>query len=171
MAEDAKAIAETIALISAAGFFVYKIIEGYFYVDLSLSVSSTRSHSTDGADLLVITAKLKKGSRGSIRLHDMQARLTYGEQVQCRTFVGFHRQSYTTAPVGCTDRKVVNWDKLSESRPLLRLPPNEETEFSCYAEVPKRAVCIVEVAVLGGRENPWSGLGQWKASHVSTPLT
>jgi hypothetical protein len=167
--EDVKAIAETIALISAAGFFIYKIYDGYFFVDLSLSISSKRSHSTDEADLLVITVKLKKGSRGSIRLHDVQAKLSYDEQVQSRAFVGFHRQSYKTDPVGHTDRKTVNWDKLSVSTPLLRLPPDEKTEFSCYAEVPKRAVCIVEVAVLG-RERSWRGLGQWKASHVSAPL-
>lgn len=169
--EEAKAVAETIALACAAGFFIYKVAAGYLYGDLSLSISSTRPHSIDDADLLTITAKLKKGGRGSILLHDVQARLTYDGQVQNQNprFVGFLRQSYKTERVGCTDRKIVNWDKLSESAPLLRLTASEETEFSCCAKVPKGAVCVVEVAVLG-QVRPGSPVSQWKASHVSTPM-
>jgi hypothetical protein len=39
--ESAKAVAETIALACAAIFFVYKLISGYLYVEMCLSISST----------------------------------------------------------------------------------------------------------------------------------
>ena len=167
-AAAAKNIAETLAIASAAIFFAYKAISGYLYVDMSLALSSGRSRLTDAEDVLVITLRLKKGGRGSVRIHDVQARVSCGPTHQILTFVGFHRLSYTTEPVTSIERKVINWRKLSENQPLLRLPPDEETEFSCWCRVPTSAICNVEVAVLG-RERSWFGIGQWKASLVSTP--
>src|ERR1700730_17948874 len=64
-AEEAKDIAETIALVSAAGFFIYKAVSGYLYIDMSLTISSERSHASDHEDLLAVTARLKKGSRAA----------------------------------------------------------------------------------------------------------
>jgi hypothetical protein len=83
-------------------------------------------------------------------------------------FAGFHRLSYTSDRTTSVERKVVNWSKISETQPLLRLPPDEETEFSCCFRVPTQAICVVEVAVLG-RERSWFSIGQWRASHVSPP--
>jgi|ERR1051325_3588399 hypothetical protein len=166
--EQVKDIAETIALASAAGFFIYKAVSGYLYVDMSLAVSSQRSSANQDEDLLAITAHLKKGSRGSVRIHDAQARVTFDGGQQTMPFAGFHRLSYTTDRTGSVDRKVLDWSKRSETQPLLRLPPDEATEFSCCFRVPKHVICVVEVAVLG-RERSWFRLGQWRASHVSTP--
>ena len=167
--EDAKAIAETIALVSAAAFFIYKVVAGYLYVELSLAVSTTRTHLDSEIDLLVISAKLKKGSRGSVRLHDAQAKITYDKMVKYIPFLGIHRLSYVSGLLSSTDRKTINWDKSSKSSPLLRLPPNEETEFSCHIQVPRTAVCDIEIAILG-QVRSWFGIGQWKASHVSAPM-
>jgi hypothetical protein len=140
----------------AAAFFAYKAIAGYFYVQMSLSVSSDRVRTHPDKDILVVVAKLKKGDRGSVRLHDAQARITYDGQSQAVSFVGIHRLSVTTDRTTKGERRVVRWDKLSESQPLLRLPPDEETEFSCHAEVPKDAICVVEVTILG-QERSWAG--------------
>jgi hypothetical protein len=169
-AEDTKAIAETVALTCAAVFFLWKVISGYLHVELGLSISSSRTPQLNGNDLLVVTAKLNKGARGSVRLHDVQVRLTFDGTVLTKPLIGFHRQSYRTETIGSTKRGVISWDKPSSSAPLLRLSPDEETEFSCYAEIPKPTVCVIELAVLG-RESSWLGFSQWRASHVSTPTT
>lgn len=167
--EDIKAIAETVALASAALFFIYKLVAGYLYVELSVALTTTRTHIDPANDLLVITAKLKKGSRGSIRIHDAQARVVYDGTVKLVQFIGIHRLSYVSGKLGSTDRKSINWNISSKSSPLLRLPPNEETEFSCSTQVPRTAICEIEIAILG-RERSWFGIGQWKASNVSAPM-
>lgn len=168
--ENVKAIAETAALCSAAIYFIYKAVYGYLYVEMSLSLAVERAHKDDYTDWVIVMAKIKKGCRGSVRIHDAQARITYGSATQCVQFVGFHRLSYTTELMGKTKRKKINWTQMSRSAPLLRLPPNEETEFSCYAEVPHDAICTIEAAILG-QERSWFGIGQWRASHISEPRT
>jgi len=165
--EAAKPLAETGALVCAAIYFGYKTLVGYFYIDLCLSISSSRTASTTESDTLVIIATLKKGSRGSVCIHDLQARVTCNGSAQLIPFVGFHRLSYVTAPIRSVDRKAISWS-LSESAPLLRIPPDEQAQFSCYTHVPKDAICVVEVAVLG-RELKWRRVAQWRASHVSAP--
>jgi hypothetical protein len=166
--EDVKAIAETVALGCAAVFFIYKFVSGYLYVDMSLSIALDRSRKDVSTDWIVVTATIKKGSRGSVRIHDAQARVSYDGRTQLMQFVGFHRLSYATEMLGKMERKRVDWTRLSKSAPLLRLPPNEETEFSCYAEIPGDAICTVEATILG-RERSWFGIGQWRASRVSVP--
>jgi hypothetical protein len=191
--EDIKAIAETFALICAAILFLYKWKEGYDYVNLSLSVSSVRSHLSADKDLLVIRAKLKKGSRASVSIHEAQARLTWDGNTDHTPvpFVGIHRLSYkpseekplTYKPSesalmalfsrlgdgpSLKERKTINWDKISDTA-LIRLSPNDEAEFSCHRTIPRNAICAVEVAVLGQVRSS-SRFSQWKASHVSTPM-
>ena len=163
-------ILEILTFVGTTGFVAYKLYVGYFYVDLSLSLSSSRSHSIGDVSILVITAKLKKGPQGSIRIHDMQAKVSCDGHVQFTPFVGFHRMSYCTAPLGDEDdRRLVDWSVTSGSAPLLRLPPGEEAEFSCFVRIPKDAVCIIEAAVIGRERRHFSGVGQWKASQVSVP--
>lgn len=166
-ADIAKNVTGALALLCGFVFFAYKAIAGYLFVDLTLAVTTRRTASHSGGDHLVIMAILKKGARGSVRIHDAQARVTWDGGREEVRFVGIHRQSYDIDTEN-RQRKIISWDRRSVKQPLLRLPPDEQAEFSCHLPVPSGVVCEIEVTVLG-RERPWFGVGQWKASHISTP--
>src|SRR5579871_6083701 len=73
-AENLKNFSEAAGIVGGAGYLAYRVIAGYFRVDLCLSVS-TRRLSRPNDDVIAITARLKKGARGSLRLQDVQARV------------------------------------------------------------------------------------------------
>lgn len=163
--EHPKDFAEIVALASAALFFLYKAITGYLRANLSLSVRCVRLSSGDrSTDRLAISMHIAKGTNGSVALHDASARITVDGQTQVHSFPGTLRSERVK---GC-QRSSINWSKIDESSPLLKLVPGEETELALLVLIPSSAICLIEVAVLGRRV---SGLtfGQWKASAVSTP--
>jgi hypothetical protein len=168
ISETVKAIVESIAFGCAGGFFIWKIYSGYQVVNLSLGLKCQRTARNADTDFLVVSATLTKGERGSLEVHDAQARFTIGDQVQTVPFVSFERSSYTTELLPAGKRHVIDWSKRSKSSPFLRLTPGESSCFSCHVELPKQQMCFIEVAVLGkqaGRD--W--VGQWKATYVSVP--
>jgi hypothetical protein len=168
--QDLAYIAQFAALLGAALFFGYKALTGYLRINLSLSIECQRQkNQTKGTDTLAIVVHLKKGENGSLTLHDAQARIKYGEQIDLRSFGGLERSSANTMNFGEGQRKTLDWSSLDNSSPLLKLIPGEEVQLSIIHEVPTDAVCLIEVAVLGERTNSPS-LGQWKASNVSLPL-
>jgi hypothetical protein len=171
IAEGVKNVAEALALVCAACFFIYKLIAGYLFTDLSVKVEAGRCRILGEYDVLVITATLKKGERGSVQIHDAQVRISYDNVTQDAEIIpmlGFLRLSYGTENLGKKERQFIKW-KISETAPLLRIPPNEEAQFSCHTRVHPNAICSMELVVLG-RE--WSGLrvGQWRSSQVCAPL-
>jgi hypothetical protein len=167
MLEHLKDVAETAALACAAVYFGYRARIGYFRVNLSLSVSSSREQCSQSEDWLVVALKLAKGPNGSLTLHDAQARVTWTGGSRILAFPGIARSSFDTSSVPY-DRRVVSWDRVSAGSPLLKIVPGEETELAVHCEVPRQEVCNIEIVVLGQQthRNP---IGQWKASHVSLP--
>lgn len=168
---DTRDLLEVFALFAATLFFFYRFITGYFITNLSLSVTSFRqgSHS-GGKDFLVVVAKLSKGERGSLSIHDAQVEVSWNGGKMQKPLIGIDRRSFTTDRSGSTERKVIDFGRGSKKAPFLRLTPGEETHFSCYLEVPSESVCSVDVIVLG--QNPASSLvGQWRASTISMPMT
>jgi hypothetical protein len=168
IAETIKAIVESIAFGCAGGFFVWKIRSGYQVVNLSLDLQCHRVARAADIDLLVVSVTVTKGDRGSLEVHDVQARFTIRDQVRTAAFAGFERSSFTTESLPAAERHVINWSKPSKSSPFLRLTPGESTSFSCHVEVPKSETCFIEVAVLG-KQASGKKVGQWKATHVSVP--
>jgi hypothetical protein len=165
--EHAKQIAEILALLAAGCFFTYKAITGYLRVNLSLTVGEKREALDEARDYLVIRVHLKKGSNGSLSIHDLRALVTYQGRTQDIVFPGTKRSSYRTEPNGI--RRTIDWSKLSESSPLLKLVPDEEIDLCAVCEVPKNALCEIDVGLLGKRI-AGSAYGQWKTSCVSLPL-
>jgi ligand-binding sensor domain-containing protein len=162
----AKDLAECLAFLSAAVFFLYKVGAGYLKVDLSMSAKCDRHHTAhQSKDNLVIHVHLKKGPNGSLALHDAKARVMYQDSHIEVAFPGIRRSSFEPAPDGA-GRKI-NW-KVSKTSPLLRMIPGEETELTTVCEVPSGEVCKIEIVILG-KTDVWSRFGQWKASCVSLP--
>jgi hypothetical protein len=187
--EHGKALAEIVALVCTGGFFFCKFCLGYFFANLSLGISIERKHSNQpGRDYLSVTAKLEKGDRGSIQIHDAQARVlhlpgSFAQELDPVALQGFERLSNKPETEGDFERRTINGSKRRETSPFLRLTPGENAEFSCLFEVPRNEACIVEVAILGNEQwwvsqiKKWrslgrkSGMGQWRSSSVSLPIS
>lgn len=77
-AEIAKNFAEALGIIVGGGYFLYRSSRGAFTHNLSLCVECTRTNipRTD-SDCLTITAKLSKGERFTVELHDAQVRVRW----------------------------------------------------------------------------------------------
>ena len=161
-----KDLAEVAALVCAAFFFGYKAYTGYLVTNLSLAVQCQRQKSRcGGLDHLAVNVTIRKGANASLTLHDVQARISYANEVEVFPIVGFERCDWR--PNGFRSR--LDWSQTRSSSPLMRLVPGEETQLSVHCEVPSKAACLVEVAVLGQRTRH-SRFGQWRASNVSLPL-
>lgn len=144
---DAKDWSEAFAWVSAGGLFLYKTVSGYLISNLTLSVSCERKNAGIGVDFLVVRATLKKGDRGAVALHDATAQVSPAApgETNSKTLAGISRLSS-----GPSDTrgilKIVN--STSQKKPLLNLPPGEETMFSEYLKIPASEPCIVTVTVL-----------------------
>jgi hypothetical protein len=167
-AETAKAVVETIAFGCAGWFFIWKWRSGYQVVNLTLELQCQRTARDADTDLLVVSATMRKGDRGSLEVHDAQARFTFGDQVRILSFVGFERSSFVTKSLPQSERYEINWSKRSENSPFLQLTPGESSCVSCYIDLPKKQTCFVEVAILG-KQSGGKAICQWKATCVSAP--
>jgi hypothetical protein len=186
-AEFVKNCAEALAIIvGGGGYFLYRSLRGAFTSNLSLSLSCARTKIPDTTeDWVAVKAKLSKGDRYSIELHDAQIRVSGpGVTTVCERFVGIDRRSYDTEPIkddkgnaiGKT-RKAIAFDRIAKSVPLLVLTPGEQTQFAHYVKVPSNSICTLEVVVVAKRwyhrwlrwEPNADKLGQWRASAVSMP--
>jgi hypothetical protein len=164
--DAAKVWAEFIAYGSAGVFLIYKILSGYFITDLSLKIGCERLIAQDTDDLSV-TAYLRKGEKGTIRIHDARARLSdvSGNVLGEKAMIGVNRLSYKTdASAGMN----VTFDRNART-PWLSLPPGDDTQFAVHFRVPSPAMaCVVEVVILGRKL--WGGrVAQWRASAISFP--
>ena len=125
--DKAKELAEFLALVSAAVFFLYKAYTGYFRVNLSLSLACQRRPNNGKADdTLVLSLRMKKGVNGSLTLHDVAARVSDGQSTRIIHFVGIAR-SGMRLPEGPNGRATIDWSQPAKS-PFLKLIPDEEVE-------------------------------------------
>jgi hypothetical protein len=152
--------------LSAAAFFAYKVITGYLIVNVSVSAKTQRGRGTDTMDYLAIAATLKKGSHGSLELHDARTQVSWTGGSQERELIGIERLSFRTEQ-GHRRKRVV-FASGSEAAPFLRLTTEEEATFSTLVEVPASAPCVVQIAMTGIRTGGWR-VGQWRTSMVSLP--
>jgi hypothetical protein len=166
-----ESIAKTLGFFAAAVFFIYKAISGYLITNMSVKLDFNRQRSAKNeTDYLVVAASVSKGDRGSVNIHDAQARLRYdSSESSLAPLLGLERLSYKTVRLKDEEQQQIDWDKRSESSPFLRLSPGEEAEFACCWEVPSKAACKVEVVFIGKRLRG-KRLGQWRSSGVSLPI-
>ncbi|HAM41435.1 MAG TPA: hypothetical protein DCP69_08895 [Candidatus Omnitrophica bacterium] len=132
--EIAKVTTQVLAFLGAAAFFAYKAITGYLIVNVSLSAKIERGRGTDAMDYLAIAATVKKGSHGSLELHDARTHVSWTGGSQERELIGFERLSFRTEQG--LERKRIVFASVSTKAPLLRLTPEEEATFSALVEVP-----------------------------------
>lgn len=167
----ANTIAQILGFLGAFVFFIYKVITGYFMVNVGISARGERSNATDTTDHLFVAVTIKKGSHASLMLHDARARFGWDGGSKEVELIGIHRLSFKTVQDGIT-RKCVTFDKLSKSAPLLRFTTDEEATFSGMTEVPCNKPCSIEVVILGIRHSiicRTKKVGQWRTSIIVFP--
>jgi hypothetical protein len=166
--EVAKVWAECFAYVSGGAFLIYKVLSGYFLTDLSLKISCER-FTLAGVDNLSVTATVKKGDKGAIRIHDARVRITdaVGTILHEKALIGTNRLSFNTDD---SARMTATFHRDSKT-PWLSLPPGDKTQFAAHFDVPLGIACLVEVVILG-KKLWWGGkAAQWRASAVSFPMT
>ena len=163
--EDAKNIAETAALISAGGFFLYRAFMGYFLPNVALGLACVRQNGLN-RDLVAIRVTVEKGGAGGIKLHDARAIVTVaGQPCQELELQGISRWTY--GPGSAPKFKRLQPNEKS-GNPRLNLSPGDRIQLAGACEVPAGAVVHVEVAILGRVLRSLS-MSQWKAADVVLP--
>jgi hypothetical protein len=164
---NVKILAEIVAYASGAAFFLWKLRSGYLIVNAAIKVDVNRVARDSTTDYLAVSATLLKRGIGSLILQDARARLTYSGTVVEVELAGYERLS-SRADAKVPSRTRLVFGTQSRTVPFLFLTPEEEATFSAYAEIPKSAPCLVEVAVSGKRVGR-QRVGQWRSSVVSLP--
>lgn len=152
--EDYKNIAEAVALVMAALFFLFKLVSGYLVSNLTLSVTCRRAKHprNPGQELLAVDLTLTKGDRESALLKKITITVTpQGKAAEAKQLQGLGIKG--------------------KSR-MIRLAAGEGTQFSEVWFIPRDSVCSVEVAVdarVGFVPVMLPLEAHWKASTVSLP--
>jgi len=159
------------ALLGAAGFFLFKAIQGYLILNLSLQLESRRvRHGL--SDLIAITLTLSKGDRGTVRLHDISVKATdlFGVVYQPKGPSGPPEERFSHQKPSATNPSVrIIWSQRSSRNPHLNLSPGETYQIEWVISTPSQIPIIIESAVLG-RARLWRRTGQWRATKISLPL-
>lgn len=171
--EHVKTLFEVAAYVAALIFFVYKAGTGYMITEMALTISCKRARCSRSDDHLAVVATLKKGKKGTLRLHDAQARiisLGAPPHTQIEDLISVERLTFrkdSTKWPWKTRRKIA-WTT-SRKKPFLNLAPGDQAQFACTCVVPATAPASVEVVVLAWR---WFSLkrSQWRSSAISLPL-
>ncbi len=162
-----KTVSQILAFLAGAGFFGYKLFCGYFFVNAGISARLERSTSTGADDYLTVSATMKKGSQGSLEIHDARARFTWSANSKEVKLVGFDRLAHRTDDEDPKRQRVV-FGQTSKSAPFLNLTTEEEATFSAMVQIPHGEPCTVEVVILGIRTGG-NRVAQWRTSVISIP--
>ncbi len=163
---------KVVALGGAACFFLYKLMAGWFIINMVMGIRTERAPVENTAsDHLAVTVTLDKGSTDSLHIQDIKVRIAeLGKDAASPQFrevpiSGFKRLAESS------DGGAALWAD-SGSPATIAISPGEKAEFATYAQVPHDKAVLVEVVVLGDRflSRAWNGFSnQWRASAVSLP--
>lgn len=179
-----KDIGQIFAWTAAGIFFAYRFYTGWFHPDLSLSLACERKPFPPGTastsiDFLTVLATVKKGPNMSIRLVDLQARVTFDGKSLEKRFEGIERRSFKLQNArGSFAVQEVDWEGTPVIGPhYLSLAPGDETQFAALFEVPSDTICTIKVLLFarkfipGRSQQSNSNLNphQWGAALISLP--
>ncbi|HTE26966.1 hypothetical protein [Flavitalea sp.] len=151
-----------VALVSAAGFFGWKIIAGWLIVNLEISIETTRQAIDDTNDLLAIKLLLKKGNTDALWLKDIAIKVQDTEgNMEVKHIIRF--DEYKSLSINKASQIV--WGSNIKSRKFT-IAPGEVFHFAKIEKVSFDKPLIIEAAVFGKRAFWWKGF-QWRASVAS----
>lgn len=173
-------IAKFVAAVVVFNFFMYKLLTGWLFINLSIKAEAERQKGIDGEDdHLKIKITLVKGVTDSVWLEDIQIRLSSVSQYAAQTAF----ENKIIRPINFKklhlnyDQRNGDCDAWNGSQDYLYvISSNAETFFSVYDTVPTEIPLSVEIVVLGSR--PFYSIGrtkrdkiQWRASLIVLPAT
>lgn len=139
-------IAQVLALMSVAGYFLYKNAAGWTDVTMSLNIVTHRvpDPADETQDILGITVKLKNGNTGKIRLSDAIAAIKYDTVTVEKALEGIVRYEIENG-------KAIYGKQATQSPPRTGLGPDQEMLLSTYVQVPTGSVCLIDVTIVAKR--------------------
>jgi len=160
ISEIVKNYAQVAAWAAGAAYFLFKAVQGYLVIDMSVAVRATRQNSAD-AEYLSVEVEMNKGSRGSFRLFDA---IILIEQDGAR-----QEERINVAHFGFTQTGRQLSIDLNRQKPTQYLAAGETMKVGRWFKVAKDRPCLVEVIILG------TGFGSLvvesrRASTVSLPI-
>jgi hypothetical protein len=156
--------AQVIALASAAVFFAMKAFQGWFSIDLQIDLQLKRRPAPgDTQDYLAVSATIRRGPQGTLRMHDAVARFTYGDRTEDQRVEVNRFSSMQTGRLTTIDLS------RSDIVPTLNFAPGDVTCLSTYAKVDRLEPCRVDVVFMGYKFGS-RRRAQWRASAISLPL-
>jgi hypothetical protein len=160
---DIKTVVEIIAFVAAAAFFIYKLVDGWGLVNLSIELTANRKAGAE-SDVVAVLLKLIKGDSGSLKLQtvELMCKPTDGPAEVARILLNYPLKLRTSTRLEDEETRV-HWDTFDEKRPLIHLPPGESAQYSHMFTIPHGTPCSVEAIVIGKRPIS-TRRGQWRAS-------
>ena len=162
----ADVIIKGLALIGTGVFFGYKTISGFNNQNMSLSLECERFRSgAEGRDLIIPTIKIEKGVTAALTLEALEVRFKWGDSAYMSKVV---RVEIGRLKVGTSAKSRLPelvWSEPDLLRPHLYIAPGEKTSFACVEEIPRTAICHIDVVAIGRRRRS-SFQAQWRASAV-----
>lgn len=157
-------LAQLVALIAAALYFLVKLAQGWLIVNVSLEGDIERRQVSAIEDALAVMVTVTKGSIGSLRIQEALVRVPAAlDPDSVKPLPGARRLVLDPERKHAVD---ASWAQEGEGS--YRLPPGESTIWSVDFRVPRAAVCSVDV-VITGVQWPGSFPAQWRCSLVSLP--
>lgn len=158
-----ESILKIVAIISAAGFFGWKIIAGWLIVNLEIEIQTDRRKMDEQNDWLSINLLLKKGNTDALWLKDIVVRLYTPDGVQIFDNITFDEfQSLDIV------KEKIRWSPPAKDRRKYTIAPGEVFRFGTIRSVKSNNPLIIEAAVFGKRAF-WPKGFQWRSSVTSLP--
>ena len=170
---DTKTIFQALGIVIAFNFFMYKMLTGWLFINLTVKIEPERQKAGKVIDDLAINLTLSKGNIDSVWLQDIQIRI-------CEVTLQRGAEVYTNPriirPIGFKKMEPIKdnyWTGTSMPHYVISL--SEAVPFSAYTQVKKDAVIAAEVLILGTRPfynafTFWkNNLIQWRSSVIILP--
>jgi len=167
---DPDKIFQTLAIVLAFEFFVYKLLTGWLISNLNIKIETTREVLDGASDHLAIKLTLTKGSIDSLWLESINVRISKltpenepNIELKRPRVVGYLKRTLANDDL---------WESPSVDKYTLSI--GEEACFSAYTEIDTGIVLTVEVLVLGTRlfygiESRAKKSIQWRSSVIVLP--
>ena len=142
--ERIKGLLETVAIILAAFFFIYKVFGGWLLVNVAINLDLERNYvpNDSSKDYLAITLNIEKKDTGSVVLDKVRARVTdiSGRKLfDIISLSGVEKLEY--------DQDDKSWI-LDKTKLNQRLAPGTTTQLSGLVEIPTEIPVLVDVSLV-----------------------
>lgn len=163
--EQYKTLIGILAIVATGLFFVIKLFNGWFSINMDVTVSTERTPYRNGSDVLAVTVVAENGERGTVTLMDGSVRVScalVAGQTQTRPLQGVERIQVTDGSL--------RWGNVDTTR-AYKIASSERLQLATVFVVPSDAVLFVDAALVSHPPRLRFGAepSQWNATTISAP--